>query len=763
MKLRQPFALFIILFLTFSVLSQGQDYAYGIVPFATSDFSISVLPSTLNVPQGTAATTTVIVESIDNFSSPVSLGVAGLPSGAVAGFGTNPVTPSPGGNASSPLIISIGSVVAIGTYPLIITGTNGTISHSTTLTLKVIGSGDFTIAVTPSSVIVAPSFFTSATVTVTSSGSFSSAVSLTAAGMPLGLASTFGPNPIVPPAGGSASSLMTLSSSSYAPMGSFIITIIGTSGSTSHSVPLTVAITQTGYVDFSLSAAPSSISLVQGTSAPTTITVTSINGFSAPVGLSVSWVGSTPSGVTFTFATLASPQPGGASAVTFTVTASSTAAVGTFTFRVTGTSAFLRHSIDLVVQVSSATRDFTISVSPESLTIVQGQEASSAITIHSVGSFASSVSLTSSGSPSGMTVVFGTNPVTPPAGGTASSSVTFLTSTSISTGTYGVIIVGSSGTLFHNIILTVIVTPVAVSDFAIRASSNLISINPGTSGAATITVVSLNGFSSPVLLFTSWLSAAPEDTTFVLSSSVTPLPGGTATSILRVTAGGSATLGNFTLRVLGSGGALTHTVDVTVRITSQQCIIATATYGSELAPEVQFLRNFRDNMILRTYTGSTFMTTFNAWYYSFSPAIAGVITQHSALTTPMKIALYPILTISKIGAAIFTTTKGTPDAAVILTGLVMSWLIGAVYLTAPIGVVFNFTRLRKLTKRLQKRLLAIVLVSMGAAIVSALSHFTPILAISAPALVLAVMALSAILTTRLLHSVYCLFNNRKST
>jgi hypothetical protein len=215
--------------------------------------------------------------------------------------------------------------------------------------------------------------------------------------------------------------------------------------------------------------------------------------------------------------------------------------------------------------------------------------------------------------------------------------------------------------------------------------------------------------------------------------------------------------------VLGNSGSLTHSVDVTVRITGQQCVVATATYGSELAPEVQFLRNFRDNMILKTYTGSTFMTVFNAWYYSFSPAVAGVLTQHSALTTPMKIALYPIVAISKIGAATFTASKGTPDAAAILTGLITSWLIGAVYLTGPIGAVLNFTRIRKFTKRLQKCLLAIVLGSLGAALASALLHITPILAISTPALVLAVMTLSAILTMRSLRSVYCIFNNRRST
>ena len=52
------------------------------------------------------------------------------------------------------------------------------------------------------------------------------------------------------------------------------------------------------------------------------------------------------------------------------------------------------------------------------------------------------------------------------------------------------------------------------------------------------------------------------------------------------------------------------------------CLIATATYGSELAPQVQMLREIRDNQLMNTESGSAFMTTFNEAYYSFSPYIA---------------------------------------------------------------------------------------------------------------------------------------------
>ena len=52
------------------------------------------------------------------------------------------------------------------------------------------------------------------------------------------------------------------------------------------------------------------------------------------------------------------------------------------------------------------------------------------------------------------------------------------------------------------------------------------------------------------------------------------------------------------------------------------CLIATAAFGSEMAPQVQFLREIRDNTVMTTQSGTAFMTGFNQFYYSFSPAVA---------------------------------------------------------------------------------------------------------------------------------------------
>ena len=74
------------------------------------------------------------------------------------------------------------------------------------------------------------------------------------------------------------------------------------------------------------------------------------------------------------------------------------------------------------------------------------------------------------------------------------------------------------------------------------------------------------------------------------------------------------------------------------------CLIATATFGSEMAPQVQFLREIRDNTVLQTESGIIFMTGFNQFYYSFSPAIADYERENPAFKEAVKIALTPLLT-----------------------------------------------------------------------------------------------------------------------
>jgi PKD repeat protein len=130
---------------------------------------------------------------------------------------------------------------------------------------------------------------------------------------------------------------------------------------------------------------------------------------------------------------------------------------------------------------------------------------------------------------------------------------------------------------------------------------------------------------------------------------------------------------------------------ISVEVIQLPCIIATATYGSELSPEVQYLRGFRDNFVLNTYAGRHFMSVFNAWYYSFSPEVASVISTNIALRNIMKILLYPLIGILHVISTIYYTFSFHSELAIVLSGIVASSLIGIIYV-APFVLIINYIK-----------------------------------------------------------------------
>jgi len=86
-----------------------------------------------------------------------------------------------------------------------------------------------------------------------------------------------------------------------------------------------------------------------------------------------------------------------------------------------------------------------------------------------------------------------------------------------------------------------------------------------------------------------------------------------------------------------------ESIDVWVESYSGGCLIATAAFGSEMSPQVQMLREIRDNTVLQTKSGSAFMTGFNQFYYSFSPAVADYERENPAFKEAVKLTLTPLL------------------------------------------------------------------------------------------------------------------------
>ena len=205
----------------------------------------------------------------------------------------------------------------------------------------------------------------------------------------------------------------------------------------------------TGTPDFTIGASPSSVTVNQGSSGTSTITITSLNGFNSATTLSASGL---PSGVTAAFSTNpVTPPANGSATSTLTLTASSTATTGTATVTITGTSGSTTHTTTINLTVNTAAQpNFTIGASPSSVVVTQGGNGTSTVTITSQNSFSSATTLSASGLPSGVTAGFSTNPVTPPANGSATSTLTLTASATATTGTATVTVTGTSGSLTHS-------------------------------------------------------------------------------------------------------------------------------------------------------------------------------------------------------------------------------------------------------------------------------------------------------------------------
>ncbi len=96
--------------------------------------------------------------------------------------------------------------------------------------------------------------------------------------------------------------------------------------------------------------------------------------------------------------------------------------------------------------------------------------------------------------------------------------------------------------------------------------------------------------------------------------------------------------------ICGSGTQLVNGECVLIRQGGGGCLIATAAYGSEMAHQVQFLREIRDNTVLPTESGNSFMNTFNSIYYSFSPTIADLERQSPIFKNIVQTTITPLLT-----------------------------------------------------------------------------------------------------------------------
>jgi len=325
------------------------------------DFTISANITAVTLQGGTTSTApvSITITSLNNLVGAVNLTATINPAGPSLALNPPTVNLTSGSTATSTLTISISTSTLGGTYLLTVTGKSGPVTHSTTVTVNI---QDYTISISPASVFIIVGNSANATVTLTSlNGGF--AVGLAAVATPAGPTLTLSPPTLTIGSGASGTSILTVSTSSSTPLGNYTVTVTGTSGSHSHSV--TVALRVSG--DFTISANPTSMFLTNGQSGQSTITLTSIKGFSGSVSLSAF------NAITSTVSpTMVLLSPGGMATATLTITGSQ---FGSFTVSVTGTNSLLSHTASVTVEVGG----FVCLASPDPTTFTDCPAASGSV------------------------------------------------------------------------------------------------------------------------------------------------------------------------------------------------------------------------------------------------------------------------------------------------------------------------------------------------------------------------------------------------
>ena len=412
---------------------------------AAANFTISASPASLSVVQGNQGTSTITTAISGGFNSAIALSASGMPSGTTVSF--NPATIPAPGSGNSTMTITVGAGTLIGTYPITVTGNGGGMQRTAIVTLTVTAAPSFTISASPASLNVAQGNQGTSTITTIGINGFNSAITLSASGMPSGTTVSF--NPATIPAPGSGNSTMTITVGASTPAGSYPITVTANGGGIQQTTIVTLTVTAAA--NFTISASPASLSVVQGNQGTSTITTAVSGGFNSAISLSASGM---PSGTTVSFNPATIPAPGSGNS-TMTITVGAGTLIGTYPITVTGNGGGIQRTATITLTVT-ATANFTISASPASLSVLQGNQGTSTITTAVSGGFNSAISLSASGMPSGTTVSF--NPATIPAPGSGNSTMTITVGTSTAVGTYVITVTGNGGGVQQSVSLTLTVT-----------------------------------------------------------------------------------------------------------------------------------------------------------------------------------------------------------------------------------------------------------------------------------------------------------------
>ncbi len=217
----------------------------------------------------------------------------------------------------------------------------------------------------------------------------------------------------------------------------------------------------------------------------------------------------------------------------------------------------------LVAQTASAAGTFTVSASPSSLSVAQGNQGTSTITTAVSGGFNSAITLSANTSYLNLPITFTFSPNPIPAPGSGSSTMTITVGGSVKPGIYTIVVSGVGGGLRETTSVMLTVTSSQQGSFTITASPSSLTVAQGNQGNSTITTTVSNGFSSAITLSA---SGTPANTTASFSPNPIPAPG-SGRSVMNILVGSNTPAGTYPITVTGNGGGVQQSTIVTLTVT----------------------------------------------------------------------------------------------------------------------------------------------------------------------------------------------------
>lgn len=394
--------------------------------------------SALTVVQGATATDLIQVTGNGTFTGTPVMSLSGFPIGITATWSGNPVTLT-NGTGSSTLTLIAAATAPVGTYTMTAIATSGTVTTSKIFTVQVVNAPAIALSVSPASLTVLATG--QATATVTATPQYGAVLTTTGSALsvpnniPYGFTASWSAPTLT--ATGSLVWTLTLTGSTAAVPTTSQMVVAATAGAKTGaalSARATLPVTVIPAPTLAVAAASSTPAVVQGKSVTDVFSLAGNSTYSGAAVLSITGM---PAGVTATWSAVTLPMTGGTGTSTLTLSATSAAAVGTYSLTVKAVGDGLTVSKVITLQVQQAPA-VHLTAGATALTLSRTAAVGNTVTTTSVGGLNTTVALSVSGLPTGVTATFSKASIAAP--GSGSATVNFTCTSAAKTGTYAVTI-----------------------------------------------------------------------------------------------------------------------------------------------------------------------------------------------------------------------------------------------------------------------------------------------------------------------------------